>query len=77
MRASWEYFVSGPQAAKDSSQFSQTKLKMPLLSIGGVESLGKALAAQMRLVAADERVVIVKNEGHWILEEQPKQASTP
>ncbi|MGD0962439.1 MAG: hypothetical protein ABSA57_00900 [Candidatus Acidiferrales bacterium] len=50
---------------------------MPLLSIGGVESLGKALAAQMRLVAADERVVIVKNEGHWILEEQPKQASTP
>jgi pimeloyl-ACP methyl ester carboxylesterase len=75
MRASWEYFVSWPQAAKDFAEMSQTKLTMPVLSIGGDKSLGAALAAQMKLVATDVTVVIVKNSGHWILEEQPKQTT--
>jgi pimeloyl-ACP methyl ester carboxylesterase len=75
MRASWEYFVTWPQAAKDFAQMSQTKLTMPVLSIGGDKSLGEALGAQMKLVATDLTVVIVKNSGHWILEEQPKQTT--
>lgn len=73
MRASWEYFVTWPQAAKDFAQMSQTKLTMPVLSIGGDKSLGEPLGAQMKLVATDVTVVIVQNSGHWILEEQPKQ----
>jgi pimeloyl-ACP methyl ester carboxylesterase len=73
MRASWEYFVSWPQAAKDFAEMSQTKSTMPVLSIGGDKSLGEALGAQMKLVATDVMIVIVKNSGHWILEEQPKQ----
>lgn len=73
MRASWEYFVSWAQAAKDFAEMSQTKLTMPVLSIGGDKSLGEALGAQMKLVANDVTVTIVKNSGHWILEEQPKQ----
>lgn len=75
MRASWEYFVSWAQAAKDFAQMSKTKLTMPVLSIGGDKSLGVALAAQMKLVAENVTVVIVKNSGHWILEEQPKQTT--
>jgi pimeloyl-ACP methyl ester carboxylesterase len=34
-----------------------------------------ALGEQMKLVANDVQVVIVKDAGHWILEEQPKQTS--
>jgi len=75
MRASWEYFVSWPQAAKDFAEMSRTKLTMPVLSIGGDKSLGEALAAQMKLVGTRVTVVIVKNSGHWILEEQPKQTT--
>ncbi len=75
MHASWEYFVSWPQAAKDFAQLSQTKLTMPVLSIGGDKSLGEPLGAQMKLVATNVTVVIVKNSGHWILEEQPKQTT--
>jgi pimeloyl-ACP methyl ester carboxylesterase len=75
MRASWEYFVSWPQTAKDFAQMSQTKLTMPVLSIGGDKSLGEALGEQMKLVATSVTVVIVKNSGHWILEEQPKQTT--
>jgi len=75
MRASWEYFVSWPQCAKDFAKMAQTKLTMPVLSIGGDKSLGEPLAAQMKLVATDVAVVIVENSGHWILEEQPKQTT--
>jgi len=73
MRASWEYFVSWPQTAKDFAQMAQTKLTMPVLSIGGDKSLGGPLGEQMKLVATNVTVVTVKNSGHWILEEQPRQ----
>lgn len=49
---------------------------MPVLSIGGDKSLGEALEAQTKLVANDVKGAIVKNSGHWILEEQPKQTLT-
>jgi pimeloyl-ACP methyl ester carboxylesterase len=73
MAAPWEYFVSWPQTAKDFAQMAQTKLTMPVLSIGGDRSLGVPLGEQMKLVATNVTVVIVKNSGHWIPEEQPKQ----
>ena len=48
MRAAWAYFVSFQQAAKDFSRFSQTRLTMPVLSIGGEMANGEALAQQVR-----------------------------
>ncbi len=75
MHASWEYFATFPQAAKEFAEMAQTKLTMPVLSIGGDKSLGEPLAEQMKLVATNVTVVIVKNSGHWILEEQPKQTT--
>jgi pimeloyl-ACP methyl ester carboxylesterase len=75
MRAAWAYFASWPQLAKDFAQISQTKLTMPVLSIGGDKSLGNELAEQMKLVASDVRVVILKDTGHWILEERPKETT--
>ena len=75
MRAAWAYFASWPQLAKDFSRLSQTKLTMPVLSIGGEKSLGNELAAQMKLVATDVTVVVLPNTGHWILEERPKETT--
>src|ERR1700692_4075492 len=75
MRAGWAYFVSFQQAAKDFAKLSQTKLTMPVLAIGGEKSLGDALAQQMKLVASDVTVVVLKDTGHWILEERPKDTT--
>jgi pimeloyl-ACP methyl ester carboxylesterase len=75
MRAGWAYFASFPQTAKDFVQLSQTKLTMPVLSIGGEKSLGEVLGQQMKLVATDVTVVVLKDAGHWILEEQPKETT--
>jgi pimeloyl-ACP methyl ester carboxylesterase len=72
MRAGWAYFVSFPQAAKDFAQLSQSKLTMPVLAIGDEKSLGEVLGRQMKLVASDVTVVVLKDTGHWILEENPK-----
>jgi pimeloyl-ACP methyl ester carboxylesterase len=75
MRAGWAYFVSFQQAAKDFAQLSQTRLTMPVLVIGGEKSLGEALAQQMKLVASDVTVVVLKDTGHWVLEERPKETT--
>jgi pimeloyl-ACP methyl ester carboxylesterase len=72
MHAGWEYFVSFLKAADDFAQLSQTKLTMPVLSIGGDKSLGAALGAQVKLVATHATVMVLTNTGHWLLEENPK-----
>jgi pimeloyl-ACP methyl ester carboxylesterase len=75
MRAGWAYFVSFTQAAKDFAQFAQTQLPMPVLAIGGEKSLGEMLGQQMKLVAPDLTVVVLKGTGHWLLEERPKETT--
>jgi pimeloyl-ACP methyl ester carboxylesterase len=75
IKAGWGYFASFPQAAKDFAQLSQTRLTMPVLSIGGEKSLGAVLGEQMKVVASDVTVVVLKNTGHWILEENPKETT--
>jgi pimeloyl-ACP methyl ester carboxylesterase len=73
MRAGWAYFVSFPQAAKDFEDLARTTLSMPVLSIGGEQANGVALGEQVKLVASDTKVVVVKNSGHWLMEEQPEE----
>ena len=75
LHAGWAYFVSFLQAAKDFAQLSQTRLTMPVLTIGGDKSLGETLGQQAKLVATDATVVMLKNTGHWVLEEQPKETT--
>lgn len=76
MTAGWAYFASFPQTAVAFAKLAQTKLAIPVLSIGGEKSLGVALGAQSRLVASDVTVVVVKNAGHWLMEEQPTVTMT-
>jgi pimeloyl-ACP methyl ester carboxylesterase len=74
MRAGWAYFVSFQQAARDFAELSQTKLTMPVLSIGGEKANGDVLAQQMKLVASDVTFVVLKDAGHWVMEERPKES---
>jgi pimeloyl-ACP methyl ester carboxylesterase len=75
MEAGWAYFASFPKTASDFEELSKTKLPIPVLSIGGDKSLGQALGAQARIISDDASVVIVRNAGHWILEEQPAETA--
>jgi pimeloyl-ACP methyl ester carboxylesterase len=75
MRSAWAYFESFPQAAKEFAQFSQTKLTMPVLTIGGDKANGAALAGQGKLVATNATSVILSNTGHWLMEESPQETT--
>ncbi len=48
-------------------------LAIPVLSIGGAKSLGNELGAQAKLIAPDVKVIVLKDTGHWVREEQPDE----
>jgi pimeloyl-ACP methyl ester carboxylesterase len=75
MRAGWAYFVSFQQAARDFAQLSQIQLTMPVLVIGGEKALGDVLGQQMKQVASSVTIVILKDTGHWVLEERPEDTT--
>jgi pimeloyl-ACP methyl ester carboxylesterase len=75
MHSGWAYFVSFQQAAKDFAELSQTKLAMPVLAIGGEKANGEVLGQQMKIVASDATMVVLKDTGHWVLEENPKETT--
>lgn len=75
MRAGWAYFVSFQQAATDFARLSQNKLTMPVLAIGGGKANGKLLGEQMKLVATGATMVVLKDCGHWVMEEKPKETT--
>ncbi|MBS0532749.1 MAG: alpha/beta hydrolase [Proteobacteria bacterium] len=57
----------------DNIEFQKTKLPMPVLALGADHSFGETQAVVMREVATNVQGGIIKNSGHWIMEEQPKQ----
>lgn len=73
MRAGFEVFRAFPQDAEDFAQFAQTKLTMPMLVLTGEKASGEFLIEQGRLVADYVEGVVVKNSGHWLMEEAPHQ----
>jgi pimeloyl-ACP methyl ester carboxylesterase len=73
MRAGWAYFAAWPDTARDFAQLAQTKLTMPVLSIAGEKASAAILSPQMKLVATNVTVIELKDTGHWLMEERPKE----
>ena len=73
MRAGWAYFASWPDTAKDFAQIAQTQLTMPVLSIAGEKASAAILGRQMKRVATSVTVIDLKDTGHWLMEERPKE----
>jgi pimeloyl-ACP methyl ester carboxylesterase len=48
---------------------------MPVFSIGGEKANGLLLGQQMKLVATDVTIVVLKNTGHWLMEENTKETT--
>jgi pimeloyl-ACP methyl ester carboxylesterase len=73
MRAGWAYFAAFPKTATDFAQLATTKLTMPVLVIAGEKASGEGLGQQLKLVAKDVNSVVLKNTGHWVLEENQRE----
>jgi pimeloyl-ACP methyl ester carboxylesterase len=48
---------------------------LPVLAIGGEKANGVLLGDQMKLVSTDATVVVLKNTGHWLMEENNKETT--
>jgi len=73
MAAGFAYFASFPKTATDFADLAKTRLAIPVLSIGGEKALGEPLGTQARLISPDVTVVVLKDAGHWIMEERPAE----
>jgi pimeloyl-ACP methyl ester carboxylesterase len=73
MGAGFAYFASFPKTATDFADLAKKPLTVPVLSIGGEKSLGRALGEQVKLISADVKVIVLRDTGHWILEERPQE----
>src|SRR3954447_1851756 len=79
MRAGFEYYRAIPQDAIQNKNYSNTKLTMPVLTLGGgyIPFFGgniKMSIAEygMKKLAQNVTGIIVPNSGHYIQEEQPQ-----
>jgi pimeloyl-ACP methyl ester carboxylesterase len=73
MRAGFEYFRAFEKDAEDFARLAQKPLTMPMLVLTGEKASGDFLIQQGRLVATNVEGVVVRNSGHWLMEEAPDQ----
>jgi pimeloyl-ACP methyl ester carboxylesterase len=73
MRSGFEYFRAFEQDANDFARFAQTPLTMPMLVLTGEKASGDFLIQQGRQVATNVEGVVVRNSGHWLMEEAPQR----
>jgi pimeloyl-ACP methyl ester carboxylesterase len=71
MHDAFEQFRGFIQDAKDNPVLAQKKLTMPVLAIGADHSFGADMAADVSFVATNVTTLVIKDSGHWLMEEQP------
>jgi pimeloyl-ACP methyl ester carboxylesterase len=77
MHAGFAQFAAFDQDVIDNRKaVARGRLQMPVLAIGGDHSLGATMAYIMRFAADNVREVVVKDSGHWLMEEQPTATVT-
>ncbi|HZP46365.1 MAG TPA: alpha/beta hydrolase [Candidatus Binataceae bacterium] len=71
MRAGFEYYRAIFTDIDDNKQYAATRLKMPVLALGGERGFRNAPLHSMRALAENVRGGIVERAGHWLAEERP------
>jgi pimeloyl-ACP methyl ester carboxylesterase len=72
MHAGFAQFAAFDQDAIDNrALLARGRLQMPVLAVGGDHSFGPTMAHVMRFAADDVREVVIRDAGHWLMEEQP------
>jgi pimeloyl-ACP methyl ester carboxylesterase len=70
LRAGFEYYRAILTDIEHNKENAKTRLKMPVLALGGDRGFGQAPLMSMRQLADDVRGGVIENCGHWIVEEQ-------
>jgi pimeloyl-ACP methyl ester carboxylesterase len=73
LRGGFEHYRAFPVDAEHNREHSQTKLPMPVLTVGGERSIGDGLEKMMKPLALHVRGVVIKRCGHYIADERPEE----
>jgi pimeloyl-ACP methyl ester carboxylesterase len=66
------YRAFGATTAQNQERKTR-RLAMPVLAMGGAESLGGMAADTMKLVADDVQTLVIPGIGHWLAEQAPDE----
>jgi pimeloyl-ACP methyl ester carboxylesterase len=69
----FHWFGYFSQDAKDNMDFARDKITMPVLAMGSDHFAGPFLATHTRLVATNVHESVIKDSGHWIVQENTPQ----
>lgn len=72
LEAGFKWYATFPQDAQDFQAFSQTKLTMPVLALGGELSAGAFIVPMVEQVASNVTGGSIAQSGHWLVQEQPE-----
>lgn len=71
MRAGFEYYRAIFTDVEHNTENAKTKLKMPVLALGGERGFGESTIKSMQQLAENVRGGVIERCGHWIPEERP------
>ena len=73
LRGSFGFYRALDTDFAQGEQRKSRRLTMPVLVIGGAQSVGDQVADTMKLVADDVQSVVIPDSGHWVAEEAPEE----
>ncbi len=75
LRAGFEYYRAIFDDVAHNTENAKTKLKMPVLALGGERGFGEMTLRSMQQLAENVRGGVIERCGHWIPEERPDYLS--
>jgi pimeloyl-ACP methyl ester carboxylesterase len=71
LRAGFEYYRALWQDVEHNKEYARTRLKMPVLALGGERGFGNRTVRSMQELAENVQGGVIERCGHWIAEERP------
>jgi pimeloyl-ACP methyl ester carboxylesterase len=73
LHGSFQLYRAFGATATQNQERKTSRLPMPVLAMGGAESLGAMAADTMKLVADDVQTLVIAGIGHWLAEQAPEE----
>jgi pimeloyl-ACP methyl ester carboxylesterase len=73
LRGSFGFYRAIPATSAQNAERKKRRLAIPVLAIGGAESVAEGAGSTMRLVADDVQTVVLSGAAHWVAEQSPEE----
>lgn len=72
LTASFNYYRAIDLIMEQNAERKKTKLKLPVLAVGGAQACAQGVETEMQLVAENVTGLVLSNCGHYVPEEAPE-----